>query len=271
MTYTEFIEAQLKVAAVRALQYFGSVTGTTKTDDSNQVLTEADLAIGRSLVNVIQGAYPDHNIIDEEAGVIDRNSQFTWVVDPIDGTSNFAAGSSDYGIMVGLLDGDVPIAGGIVLPSHDRLYLAEKGKGASCNGEPIRVTDETELGDALLSYGLDGYRDNPNRTVAECRVLADIVLSVRNMRNSGCEALDSTLLATGVYGARVNTTSKIWDNVAPQIIIEEAGGLWTAVDGTPIDYSFPLSRADQNFTNCSASPVLHAQLQKVIAGRLSNL
>jgi myo-inositol-1(or 4)-monophosphatase len=90
------------------------------------------------------------------------------------------------------------------------------------------------------------------------------------MRNSGCEALDPMYVAEGKYGGRVNTTSRIWDNVAPQIIAEEAGALWTNANGSPIDYSYPLTKMEQNFTFCVASPVLHRQLQDIIHGRLAD-
>jgi myo-inositol-1(or 4)-monophosphatase len=77
-------------------------------------------------------------------------------------------------------------------------------------------------------------------------------------------------VAEGKYGGRVNTTSRIWDNVAPQIIAEEAGALWTSANGSPIDYSYPLTKMEQNFTFCVASPTLHKQLQAIIQGRLAS-
>src|SRR5690242_9892420 len=80
---------------------FGNVTGSTKGDDNNQVLTETDVAIGKFLIEKIKQTYPDYNIIDEETGVVDNHSNFTWVIDPIDGTSNFADGVPTYGIMLG--------------------------------------------------------------------------------------------------------------------------------------------------------------------------
>lgn len=264
MDYTTFLERELRRAGELAQSYFGKVSGTTKPGDSNQVLTEADIAVGKQLVAAVQKQYPDHNIIDEEAGVIDKGSKYTWVIDPIEATSNFAAGLPQYGIMVGLLDDATPIAGGVIAPAYNKLYLAEKGKGTTCNGVPIHVTTEENLLNVLVSYGMDSHKDNPERTIQECRMLADIVLSVRNIRNTGCEALDPMYVAEGRYGARINQTSKIWDNVAPQVIAEEAGALWTEADGTPIDYSSPLSRTEQNFTFCVASPTLHKQLQVIM-------
>jgi myo-inositol-1(or 4)-monophosphatase len=270
MDYRSFLAAQLQSAAQTAASYFGKVSGTVKEGDNNQVLTDADIAIGKQLVAAVQATYPDHNIIDEEAGVIDNGSRYTWIIDPIEATSNFAAGLPQYGIMIGLLEDATPIAGGIIAPAFNKLYLAEKGKGATCNGEPIHVTKEENLLNVLVSYGIDGHQEDPERTIHECRVLADIVLGIRNMRNSGCEALDPMYVAEGRYGGRLNLTSKIWDNVAQHIIVEEAGGVFTAVDGTPMDYSNPLSRADQNFTSCLASPTLHKQLQAIINGRFSS-
>ena len=260
MNYLAFLEKELRASADMALQYFGKVSAHTKLGDNNQVLTEADLAIGKYLVAAVRATYPSHNVIDEEAGVIDNGSRYTWVIDPIEATSNFAAGIPEYGVMVGLLDGATPLAGGIIVPAHDRLYLAEKGKGATCNGEPIHVTEETDLSKVLVSFGIDSHRENPAQTIAECRILADIVLAVRNMRNSGCEAVDPMYVAEGKLGGRVNMASKIWDNVAPQIIAEEAGAMWTDAYGEPLDYSQPVTRAEQNFTFCVASPALHRQL-----------
>lgn len=269
MDYRSFLEEQLRLAADTAVRYFGQVSGTTKPYDSNQVLTEADIQIGKQLVAAVQEAYPDHNVIDEEAGVIDNGSEYTWVIDPIDGTSNFAAGTPDYGIMIGLLENDIPVAGGVVAPALNKLYVAVKGQGATCNGAPIRVTAETELINALVSYGIDGHQEAPEQTVNECRVLADVVLAARNIRNSGSEAIDPMYVAEGKYGGRINLSSKIWDNVAPQVIAEEAGALWTDVNGNPIDYSRLTRKVEQNFTFCVAPSALHKQLIDIIDGRLA--
>jgi myo-inositol-1(or 4)-monophosphatase len=268
MRYRAFLELHLRAAARTAEGYFGKVSGTVKPGDPNQVLTEADVAIGKQLVAAVRQEYPDHNVIDEEAGVIDRGSVYTWIIDPIEATSNFAAGLPQYGIMIGLLENDTPIAGGVIAPAYNKLYLAEKGQGATCNGEPIRVTTETDLLKMLVSFGIDSHKDNPKRTYLECQVLADIVQASRTMRNSGCEALDPMYVAEGRFGGRVNMSARIWDNVGPQVIAEEAGARWTALDGSPMDYRQPLTKTDQNMPFCVAPPVLHDHLIKLIDGRL---
>lgn len=263
--YKSFIAEILALTSNIALQNFGKVSGTTKPEDNNQVLTETDLEIGKTIVAAIREQFPDHNIIDEETGVVDNGSQYTWVVDPIDGTSNFANGVPTYGIMIGLLDGATPIAGGITLPSFGQTYVATKGGGTFCNEQQVRVTAETELMKLLVAYGIDAHQENPQITTDETATLSKIILAVRNLRSSN-SAFDASLVADGRYGAWLNRTSKIWDNVAQQIVIEEAGGVYTDFFGRPVDYGDPLKKVDDNFTLCAAAPALHAQLQQIILG-----
>lgn len=263
MSYLPFIKETIEHAGEIARSYFGNVSSETKPEDNNQVLTEADIAIGEYIVERIQSVYPEHNIIDEEAGVINNGSNVTRVVDPIDGTSNFAAATPLYGCMIGVLQDDQPVAGGVVLPSLNEVYLAESGAEATRNGVKISVSGRDKLSDMLISYGIDGYADNPERTRQEARLIGEIALKIRNLRTSN-SVFDLMTTANGSYGAFLNQTSKIWDNVAPQIIIQEAGGIYTDFYGNPIDYSNAIARVDQNFTVCAASPAAHAGLQTLI-------
>jgi myo-inositol-1(or 4)-monophosphatase len=264
MDFQSFITDSLTEASSIAKEKFGSVSSSTKPEDNNQVLTEADIAIGEHLVGKVRDACPDYNIIDEEAGVIDKNSEFTWVIDPIDGTSNFASGIPTYGIIMGLLKGAVPIAGGVALPYFNEIYVAEKTTGAFCNGERIYVTREENLLSTLVAYTIDGHQEEPSITRDECKLIAEIVLEIRNLRASG-SVFDGVMVAKGKYGGYLNRTSKIWDNVGQQILIEEAGGIYTDFFGKPIDYSNPLARIKDNYTFCTASPILHKKLQEIVA------
>lgn len=261
--YRRFLIETLEKASKIALENFGRVSGTTKSDDNNQVLTKTDLEIGEIIINKITLIYPNHNIIDEEAGVVNKNSEYTWVIDPIDGTSNFANGVPLYGTMIGLLKKGIPIAGGISLPPFNEIYVAEKDKGAFCNGEKLKVTNETKLLSTLVAYTLDGHQENPGFTREECVLMAEIILNIRNLRDSG-SCFDTAMVAKGKFGAYLNRTSKIWDNVAQQILIEEAGGVYTDFFGNSIDCSSPSTKVSDNFTLCAASPTLHKQLQEII-------
>jgi len=245
------------------MSYFGKVSATVKLEDNNQVLTEADIAVGKLLVEKCKLAFPTFNIIDEEAGVIDNKSPYTIVIDPIDGTSNFANGLPLFGIFIGVLKEATPIAGAIALPAFGDIYIAEKGKGAFRNGQRVHVSDTTQLKNALVAYGIDGHQENPALTHDETALLGDIILSVRNLRSSN-SAFDFAVVADGRYGLVLNQTSKIWDNVAAHIVIEEAGGIYTDFYGQPMNYSDALGRNDENYTVCAGSPVLHAEMQRVI-------
>lgn len=263
MDYGEFIAKTLQAASKIANANFGKVVGQTKPDDNNQVLTDTDFAVGKLIVEQVQTEYPQYNLIDEEAGIIDNKSEHTWVVDPIDGTSNFAEGLPTYGIMIGLLEGNKAIAGGIALPFFDEVYIGVKGEGAFCNQQSLTINHQNDLLSSLVAYGIDGHQEDPRRTEAETRLLSKIILAIRNLRTTN-SAYDLAQVAAGKYAAYLNQTTKIWDNVAFQPIVEEAGGVVTDFWGEPMDYSDPLNRSVENFTICVASPGIHAQLQRII-------
>ena len=265
MRYKNFIIDTLGEVSTIAKDNFGKVSSVVKKGDNNQVLTETDLKIGQVIIERIQKEFPQYNVIDEEAGVIDNKSNFTWVIDPIDGTSNFANGIPLYGIMFGLLKDNEPIAGGLALPSFSEIYVAEKNDGAYCNGKRINVSKDTHLKNSLVAYGIDGHHENPKFTRDECRLLAEIILNIRNLRTSN-SVFDLAMVAKGNYGAFLNRTSKIWDNVAQQIIIKESGGIYTDFFGNKIDYSGAIPRPQDNFTFLASPPELHKQLLKIIKG-----
>lgn len=262
--YIPFIKVLLEETSKIASLNFGKVADIrVKNNDANQVLTNTDLEIGRLIIRRLKEKYPEHNTIDEEAGVIDKRSDYTWVIDPIDGTSNFAEGTPTYGSIIGLLYKDKPIAGGCSLPFFREIIVAEQGKGAYCNDKKLSVTKKKNLLSALVAYAIDGHRENPETTQDECKLLASIVLGIRNLRASG-SVFDTVMVAKGKYGGYLNRTSKIWDNVGQHVIIEEAGGIFTDFFGRKMDYSNPLSKTEINFTFCIGSSDIHKQLQDII-------
>jgi myo-inositol-1(or 4)-monophosphatase len=277
--FTRFIEDTLQDVSELALQYYRAITSaggkTTgmeiKAGDPNQVLTAADLAVGEEIQRRIQGQVPRHALLDEEQGYRPSlgggDPDYTWVVDPIDGTSNFAAGTPLFGIMVGLLQGNTPVAGGVALPALGEIYLAERGAGARCNGSSISVTGETDLLSVLAAYGIDSHREAPETTREEMDLLGEIVLNVRNMRSAN-SAFDQMMVARGAYGACLNRSSRIWDNVAPAVVIQEAGGRYTDFLGAALDFTVSEATIAGNFTWCTAAPALHDSLQKIIHGQL---
>jgi myo-inositol-1(or 4)-monophosphatase len=262
MTYGPFICDTLAEAARLARHLFGHVSGTIKPEDPNQVLTEADLAVGRFLVDAIQARFPEHNVIDEESGVVNRGSSSTWVIDPVDGTANFAHGVPDYGIFVGLLHQDRAVAGGIALPAEGRILVAERGAGAFDGTTRLRVDPAVRLEDALVAVGIDGHRDAPRRTRRDASLLAELALRCRGVRSSN-SATDWVRVADGRYAACLFPTGKVWDCVGPQVVLEEAGAKVTSVLGQPLAYRGVLGRTHENFSTCAAPPAIHAAVRDI--------
>jgi myo-inositol-1(or 4)-monophosphatase len=262
--YRTFIVKMLENASQMARERFGRVSSTTKFGDNNQVVTEADLEIGKTIIEAIYQTYPTHNIIDEEAGIVDNQSPYTWVIDPIDGTSNFAQGSPLYGCMLGLLKEHEAIAGGFALPAFHEIYSAEKGKGAYCNQQRVLVKNDVELLSSLIAYGIDGHQEDPDRTRKECELLAEIILACRSMHASN-SVYDAAMVVKGIYGGFLHQNNKIWNNVAQQIVLEEAGVLYTDFFGLPVDYRHPFTKVTETFTFCAAPLAVHCQLQDIIS------
>ncbi len=263
MTYQTFLTQTLEEASKVARKMFGKVSGRIKEHDNTQVLTEADLAVGKFIIEEIQNSYPDHNIIDEETGVMDKKSEYTWVIDPIDGTANFASGIPLYGIMLGLLEKDEPLAGGFVLPYFKETYIAEKDKGVFLNGEKLELSDRSDFSRLMVAYGVERIKENPELINKQAEFMVKIASEFLLVRNSG-SVFDIAMFVKGGYGACLYNQSQIWDNVAQQVVVEEAGGVYTDFFGYPMDYTGPLNKTEQNYSFCAALPSVHKKLQEII-------
>ena len=197
------------------------------------------------------------------SGVVGQKAEFTWVIDPINGISNFVNGVPQFGIMIGVLYKNVPLAGGICLPYYSKILSAEKNEGAFCNGDLIHVTKESELSQTLTGFHIGGQQLNPGSMRAEVREIGELLLCMTTLRISSL-SYDISLVAQGNYGGYVSKSGTILDTVAPHIIIEEAGGIYTDFYGENIRYLDVLGNISRNYTCCTASPSLHKQLQSVI-------
>jgi myo-inositol-1(or 4)-monophosphatase len=245
--------------------YFGHVAGSIKPEDPTQVLTAADLAVGRYLVETVSAAYAEYNVVDEEAGAVDQGSAWTWVIDPIDGTSNFAAGIPLYAILLGLLHEGVPVVGAMALPASGDIYTAARGGGADKNGTPLApVDDTTPLGRRLICYGIDGDRRAPAVTRAEGQLFADLALACVNLRAIG-SAYDLAMLLEGRVGANLYGVARVWDLVAPHALAVEVGCVATSLGGIPVDYSGVVAEPGRHFSWCVAPPRVHAEVQAIVA------
>ncbi|MCS7002856.1 MAG: hypothetical protein NZ518_08415, partial [Dehalococcoidia bacterium] len=126
------------------------------------VATRADRASEATILAILQAEFPDHGVLAEESGALAAPSRYRWVIDPLDGTYNFTIGVPFYAVSIALLEGDEPILGVVYDPVHDRLYWAEKGRGAHCDDTPLAVTTTNALAKAVIAFDL-GYHDGRAR------------------------------------------------------------------------------------------------------------
>ena len=241
---------------------FGKLTRYTVKENQNSIVTKADFESEKKIIEIISDKFPNHNTLGEETGFQNRNSEYTWVVDPLDGTSNFAAGLPWFGVIICVLKNDVPVMAGCFLPVQNETYFAEKRKGATRNGKKIAVSAETKLQNILAAYSLDSS-DEPGKTEREAKIMQQLVLSIRNLRATNC-LMDLCYTADGKLGACINQTTKIWDIAGPGLIIEEAGGKVTDIFGKTFDFSLTESNYNRNFTIACSNNILHPEILRIL-------
>lgn len=252
----------LQKAGEILMSYFGKITEYSIKESQSSIVTKADIESEKKIIEIILEKFPEHNTLGEETGFQNRNSEFTWVIDPLDGTSNFAAGIPWFGVIICVLKNSIPVMAGCFLPVQNEIYFTEKGKGATRNGQTIKVSGETELKNILAAYSLD-YSDEPGKTEREAKVIQQVVSRIRNLRSTNC-LIDFCYTADGKLGACMNQTTKIWDIAAPGLIIEEAGGTVTDLQGNPFDFRLNADNYGRNFTIIGSNKVLHSELIKIL-------
>ena len=229
-------EAIAREAGAIVLQYAarpGQNHVSYKSSDIDPV-TEADKAAEAAIVQAIQTAYPDHHIHGEEGGGYGppmENAPFGWFVDPIDGTTNFAHGFPHYAVNLSVVDAaGEPVVGITYDPNRDECFSAVRGQGATLNGHPIHVSQVDLLLRALLSTGFpyDRHTARDNNTAA----WAAFVRRTQGMRRVGSAALDIAYVACGRLDAYWERGVNSWDILAGILMVREAGGMVTRIDGT---------------------------------------
>jgi len=246
------------------LRHLGKVTNIKVKENLSSVVSEADVESEKLILGLIKNDFPEHNVISEETGYNFKGSQFTWIVDPLDGTSNFVAGLPWFGILIAVLKDFVPIAAGAYLPTDQKFYYAEKGKPAMLNEKPIRVNHHTELKDVLTAYSLDFSADF-NEICSETALIARLVQNVRNIRSTNC-LLDFLFTADGRLGAAINQHEKIWDIVAPWLIVKQSGGMITDIKGKELDFTVSEKDFNKDFPVVASNGHIHLKLIDLILG-----
>jgi len=220
------------------LEKFGRIETITKKGDINLV-TEADLASEALIIERIRSHFPRHAILAEESGeaiVIGGDSEFKWIIDPLDGTTNYAHGYPCFCVTIALEHNGEIVSGVTYDPTRDELFAAEKGRGATLNGKPIRVSATAELGNALLVTGFP-YDFKVREKFA--RHLTEFLLASRGVRRDGSAAIDMAYVACGRFDGFWEEGLNPWDVAAGKLLIEEAGGVVSYYDGAKFSIYTP--------------------------------
>ncbi|AOX17232.1 inositol monophosphatase family protein [Kozakia baliensis] len=194
----------------------GGPTGTIK--GMQDYLTEADGAVEKLISNRMQALYPEDGFMGEEGGK-HRQGALTWVVDPIDGTSNYARGRDRWCVSLGLMDGDVPVAGVLHAPALGEVYTAQRGHGAFLNGKPIKASPVSDTRTAMVEMGWSARVTTETYTE---RFSAFMALGVMP-RSGGSGALALADVATGRLDAYLEMVINLWDVAAALVLLHEAG------------------------------------------------
>ncbi len=197
---------------------------------SHDILAEADLLSEKIILGEIKKSFPTHGFISEEAGK-SAPSDYTWVLDPVDGTINFSRKFEEYCISLALAHKGELQLGIIFQPVLDKLYVAEKGKGAFLNGKRIVVSQETVLERSLLATDNSSKMDSRQGNFS---LLSELCTKVRGVRIFGSGALQMALLAEGKIDVYYKTRFNYWDYAAGTLLIQEAGGTVSDFTGATI-------------------------------------
>lgn len=196
----------------------------------NDFVTEADRNAERAVIDTIRKHYPEHAILAEESGQ-QGESDFVWVIDPLDGTTNFLHGFPIYCVSVGLLHRNRPEHAAVYDPLRQELFTASRGQGAQLDGHRIRVSQRTALRRALIGTGFP-YRDSNIGLAPYLRMLQAVLEHTSGVRRCGAAALDLCYVAAGRLDGFWETGLSKWDLAAGTLIIREAGGIVSGMDGS---------------------------------------
>lgn len=236
------------------LEKFGRKIEMSYKGDTNLV-TEADLASEKYIVGQINTHYPRHAILAEESGAsATENAEYKWIIDPLDGTTNFSHGYPCFCVTIALEQRGEIVLGVTFDPTRQELFAAEKGQGATLNGRPIRVSEQNDLRKSLLVTGFP-YEIAQRETFA--RHLTQFLLTAQGVRRDGAAAIDMAYVACGRFEGFWEEGLNPWDVAAGKLLIEEAGGKLSYYDGSPFSiYQAPI---------CASNGAVHDAMLAVLS------
>lgn len=237
-------------------KYFGQSIETIQKTIASDFQTKADLESEQAILEILKKDFPEFNIISEEIGEINNNSDYTFYIDPLDGTNNFVIGLPNFSVSIGLFYKEEIIAGVIYSPIIDRVYYAQKGGGAFINNEKINVNKETDIKRATIAYNC-----NYDTGFEEQVKITDSLYSkdAKRILFNWSPTYDFCMLASGKIEGIINNNNEIYDFAAGKLIAREAGAIISNFDGTP-------EQSDRNagFIICNNASIQNELIQVLI-------
>lgn len=258
--YLVVCEQAARLGGEVLLQWKGRIAVREKAP--RDLVTEADVASQTAIREFLAQEFPDHDFLGEETiydeqgapVLMERRSEFCWIVDPLDGTTNYVHQLRSYGVSIALERRGKIIAGVVFDPELNECYSAAEGKGAFVNGDRIRASDCQRLDQALVAASLPARvpRGSP-----EVQRLVEVIHECQGLRRLGSAALNLCYVAQGRLDAYWATSVSLWDIAAGMLIVREAGGILTAPDGGDVRFERPKFIA-------AATPTLHRELKAIL-------
>ncbi|MES1213783.1 MAG: inositol monophosphatase family protein [Singulisphaera sp.] len=247
-------ERAARVGGQVLLDHAGKVQAREK--NPADLVTEADVTSQRAIRDMLLGAYPDHGFLGEENESIPPGPDgLRWIVDPLDGTTNFVHGIPEYAVSIGLERNGELLAGVVYAPVHDQCYVAAAGEGAYLNGRRLQVSQTVRLSQAVVATS---FPPRASRDSAEVQRFLEVLPCCRATRRTGSSALNLCSLAAGRFDAFWSYDTKPWDVAAGALIVREAQGVLSG----PAGRAFQLLEAS---FMAAATPALHEELRRVLS------
>jgi myo-inositol-1(or 4)-monophosphatase len=243
-----FLETSMEIAreAGAILSHYFDQKVTYQLKGEFDLVTEADRASEKLVVERLRSHFPTHSIVAEEGGGRDAGSEYRWYVDPLDGTTNFFHGFPMFNVTLGLERAGEMIAGCIYDPLRDEMFAAERGAGAWLNAKPIRVSKLPRLEEALVATGFPSRKRHQNVNV---HFFYQMSMLSQGARRAGSAALDLAYVACGRLDAYWEFGLKPWDMAAGTLLVTEAGGTVSDMRGGPFEIGGPHVLADNTLVH----------------------
>lgn len=230
-----------------------------QTKTFNDFVSEVDKSAEQAIIETLKDVYPDHGFLGEESGDTNKNADFIWIIDPLDGTTNFLHGYPQYCVSIALQEKGVLTQAVIYDPVHNDLFTATKGRGAFVNDKRIRVGARPKLQDALIATGFP-FRDF-SYLDTYMAMLKDMIQNTKGIRRPGSAALDLAWVAAGWSDGFFELNLSAWDIAAGALLVKEAGGIVGDFQG------------NENWLETgdivAANPKVFAQMLQVLAPHLT--